>query len=360
MATANYALERAVSSGELWAGVDRLIDRSPSLAALRRHRLHLLAGRRWRQLGRPIPDDLANDERLTTMSLLATPMLLEQVRAGYDGPLVLFKGPEVAERYPDPALRDFLDLDFLVPNAAAAQQSLISAGFEEFGDAELFADIHHLRPLFLPGFHLRIEVHNAPKWVDQLAPPPTDELFSSPVPSAVGVEGILALAPAQHALVLALHSWAHEPLKHVGQLLDVAAVADEADRAEIARLARRWGVSKIWKTTERAIDALFRDAPGRSTALATWARHLRSARERSVLESHVESWISGFWGLPMRKALRQLATEITWEVRPTPGESMRSKLSRSRRALRNAFIPRSEHDRGLGPEAQRRRDRRSL
>ena len=47
----------------IWSAVDRLIDRTPDVTALRANRLHLLAARRWRELGRPIPPDLEDAER---------------------------------------------------------------------------------------------------------------------------------------------------------------------------------------------------------------------------------------------------------------------------------------------------------
>ena len=84
--------------------------------------------------------------------------------------MILFKGMEVAARYPDPALRVFHDLDILVPDSAAAQARLIAAGFEEVGEPEIYEDIHHLRPLRSPGLPIVVEVHHAPKWPDHAAP----------------------------------------------------------------------------------------------------------------------------------------------------------------------------------------------
>lgn len=358
MEAAGYLLEEEPAAPEgLWAGVERLVERAPGLAHLRRHRLHLIAARRWRSLGRPLPGELKAEERRAAMTALAAPVLLERLRAGYHGPIVLVKGPEVAGRYPNPAMRDFVDLDVLVPDAAEAQRSLIAAGFIEFGDPELYVDIHHLRPLYSPGLHLRVEIHSEPKWPDGLEPPPSGEFFAETVPSMTGVDGILTLPPAKHAVVLAVHGWAHEPLARLGQLVDVAAMLDGADRQKASEVAGAWGVSGVWETTIRAVDALFGDPPARSAALAIWARHLPSARERSVLESHLETWISGFWSLPPGRAALRMGHELWWDIRPTPGESWRSKLSRSGRAFRHAFLPRSEHDRTLGPEASRRRDR---
>ncbi len=81
---------------ELWAAVDRLVDRAPSLADLSSHRLDLLAARRWRERGVPVPRELADEERRAAVTHLAAPVLLARVRASYGGELALLKGLEVA------------------------------------------------------------------------------------------------------------------------------------------------------------------------------------------------------------------------------------------------------------------------
>jgi hypothetical protein len=40
------------SASDIWTAVERLVDRAASLDDLRAHRIHLLAGRRWRADGR--------------------------------------------------------------------------------------------------------------------------------------------------------------------------------------------------------------------------------------------------------------------------------------------------------------------
>ena len=84
------------------------------------------------------------------------------------------KGPEVALRYPGPALRGFRDLDLLVPDAPAVQRELLAAGFEPVGLPEKYAAIHHLRPLAYPGLPLLVEVHDRPKWPEHLRTPAKD------------------------------------------------------------------------------------------------------------------------------------------------------------------------------------------
>ena len=219
------------SGDAIWQGVDRLVDRAPTIADIRSHRIELLAARRWRALGRTVPDELVELERTSALHRLVVPRLLERVRDAYDGPMIVHKGPEVAAHYPDPILRDFGDVDLIVRNAEEAQRALIAAGFEEIGDPALYVDIQHLRPLRWPELPLRVEIHSRPKWVSTLAAPRADELFAAAVPSTTTIDGFLALPPEHHALLLAAHSWAHEPMRLLRDVVDIAAVADAADPA---------------------------------------------------------------------------------------------------------------------------------
>ena len=64
--------------------------------------------------------------------------------------------------------------------------------------------------------------------------------LSLAVPSATGINGLLAPSPAAHALLLAAHAWAHHPLGRIGDLIDVAAVLPADERPAAAALAQRW------------------------------------------------------------------------------------------------------------------------
>ena len=78
-----------------------------------------------------------------------------------------------------------------------------------------------------------------------------------------------------------------------------------------------------------------------------WARNLEKARERTVLENHLARWLSNFWALPAPEAVRSLGETFAREIRPAPGETWSTKLSRSAKAVRNAALRRSEHDKSL-------------
>jgi Uncharacterised nucleotidyltransferase len=340
---------RLVSARDLWPAVGALIDAAPALEDVMEHRLHLLAARHWREQGHEVPAEVLAWERTAALVDLAVPTLVRNIRAAYDGPLLLIKGAEVAARYPEPGLRPFGDIDVLAMDAPAAHAALLRAGFVELGDPRLYVEIHHLRPLQLPALPIPIEIHSGPKWLDGLVPPTAEELFAVAVPSRVA--GIDSLPAAHHALLLAVHSWSHEPLRHLLELVDVAAMAREANSDEIQALARAWNVERVWKATERAVDALFYGGR-RSIPLRLWARNISSARGRTVLESHFEHWLSPFSSMPLRAAVRASAGSIAAEVRPNYGEPWSSKLVRVRLALRNARTRRAIHDDLLRKEGQ--------
>jgi hypothetical protein len=128
---------RAKTDQLVWEGVDRLLAGTSDVAALRAHRLHLLAGRRWRERGEEVPAALVQDERLAGIVAVLAPELLRRVVGLCDASVVVHKGPEIAARYPDPVLRPYIDLDVLVEDSESARRALLAAGFVEIGDPAL-------------------------------------------------------------------------------------------------------------------------------------------------------------------------------------------------------------------------------
>jgi hypothetical protein len=318
----------------MWDRIDTLLATTPSpTAVLRVHRVGLLEARRRRAAGLDVGPDLVADEARVAVNELAVPALLARVRAAYDGPLLQFKGPEVALDYGAPGLRSYGDIDLLTDDAKAAQAALIAAGFQEVFDEEIYEDIHHLRPLWWPGLPLVVELHSRANWPAGIPGPSTGELLAAAVPGRLGVPGISTLPPEHHTLVLAAHAWQHQPLGRLGNLIDVAVVLARADEAEIERLARRWGCTRMWHTTRRAVRALLH-GEGRSAGLTLWARHLRRVRERTVFEWHVKDLLAPAWGQPGARVPSALVSE-----------ALRMDLKRSWKALRNARRPRSDYNR---------------
>ncbi len=256
---------------------------------------------------------------------------------------MLFKGPEVARLYP-PGGRAFSDLDLLSPRAEAAQRELLDAGFRE--DQLGIVATYHLQPVIWETFPLEVELHHQFKWPASVRRPPLGEIVEACVPSGVGVEGVLAPRPAHHALILAAHSWEHRPLRLVRDLLDVALVSAEADEGELERTAAAWGLGPLWRTTRSAVACLFEDGP-RPVSLRTWARHLPTVRDRTVIESHLERWMSPFWDRPFGRALANIPAVLAREVRPLPGEGWRDKLGRTVTAMWSPTTPLGRRDADL-------------
>lgn len=350
---------------ELWAGVDRLIDRAPSLRDLRAHRLHLLAARRWRQLGREVPTGLAIEELMAIERRAATSLALRRAQEAYDGRLVVLKGPSAAAYYPLSYLRPSTDLDILVDDPEAAQRALLSDGFEPSGEFcdSYYLGLQHLRPLRLPGpGGAVVELHRRPNWVEWVDPPSSGELLSAAVEVAAvevdGIPGFLGLPPEHNALVVAAHSWGERPLRRILDLVDVAAVSADADPDALVSLARRWGLSRMWNTTFAAAEALLFER-GQPWSLRIWARDLSAVRDRSVLEDHLRRWLSPFWALPPHRGIAGATVALARDATPAPTESWGNKLARVREAVIHPARSNTEHGRVLGPEGiQPRHNRR--
>jgi hypothetical protein len=331
--------------------VEELVDQAPTVEALRAHRIHLFAARTWRSRGSAIPADLAAVERCSAVIATAAPLLLGRARAAYDGPLMLMKGPEMAARYPDPMDRPFCDLDLVAEDPDAAQQALIKAGFVQPGDAATWEHHQHLCPLIWPGLPLFVEVHrrpSTPAWIPRVE---GQELMSFAIPSATGVDGLLAPAPPVHALLLAAHSCIHQrPLERLIDLIDIAAVLTTDDlRRQADDLARRWGWERMWGVTVSAIDAVL--GSNARSPIPKWAGHLATAREQTVLEHHIARFAGPASMLPRRRAHVAIASGLRRTVSRCGDEHWGAKLRRSRLAVAHAFMPQSGHSRTVSGRA---------
>lgn len=316
------------------------------------HKLGPLAANRLRRLGEPVPELLLREERAASLSMLAGVPLIERLRASCDGPLVLIKGPEVARLYPGGARR-FGDIDVLTDNAAAVQRALVTRGFVEIDDPDFHVpDHHHLPPLQWPTIGLQVEVHTSPNWPVHAQRPPIGEILDASVPSVLEIAGVSAPTPLHHALILASHAWRHEPLRTLRDLIDIAAVSAQADERELDRTAAAWGIGRLWRTTHRAIDAMFYG--GRETfPLRSWARHLKPVRDRTGFEKHLGRLLHGYWGMPPLMAPVQTLRAFRYMIEPVPGESWGHKVTRVPQALRNLGAPVLRHDPHQGPKDDR-------
>lgn len=323
----------------LWDRVEELIEQAPSWQALQLHRVHLVAARLRSRRGENIPTDIADEWRARAMMSLSARTLLERVRDAYDGRLLLMKGLEVASLYPDPMDRPFRDLDILVDEPELAQTRLINAGFVQLGDRAP----HHLPALFWPGVPILIELHSRPKtppWVPEVS---AGMIFDHAIASRTGVAGVLAPDPAAHAVLLAAHSWAHDPLRRLGDVIDIAATLHDADRSRTTACAREWGWDRLWTAMLIVTDAVTSDGalPKR---LSLWTRHLLSARDRKVFEHQLTLLLAPACSLPVSEAPRGLVRGVREIVARRNDESWTDKIRRSRRALFDALAEESVHE----------------
>jgi hypothetical protein len=344
--TAGSDGNRDLGRMRIWDGVERLIDAAPGLRDLQAHGLHLFAAQRWRAVGVPVPQELAWAELWAEFRINAARALLERIRTAYEGSIVLIKGLAVATAYPDPALRPFLDLDLLVDDPPAAGAALTAAGFEPVR-ARIHPDtVHHLHPLQLPGSPLSVELHKYPKWIEGFPVPSFDELIAGCEPGTFGVEGILTLRPAYHALVLTAHLWTHDPSARLLRFLDIALLSEAAPSGELDRLVDAWAMRRPWIATTSVADAVFRRAE-EPLSMRLWARNLKTAREPSVLEMHVARFLSPFFVLPARRAVWAAGRAAAGLFRPQPYEAWGAKLKRTAQQLRHPAMRRSAHGRDV-------------
>jgi Uncharacterised nucleotidyltransferase len=233
--------------------------------------------------------------------------LLERVRSSCDGELVLLKGPEIARLYPKSGRR-FTDIDILVEDAPAVGRELALGGFDEIMQPFASPTWHELEQNFTFGdIELEVDVHKSAHWPWGLRKPPslTREVLEAAVPSTLGVAGISTPAPHHHALLVAAHAWAHEPLWTLQDLIDIAVVSADADDQDLKRTAAAWEIGRLWQTTRETIDAVFYE--GRPTIpLRTWARHLEQVRERTALEGTVTTLVQGYWGMSPQQGVLQM------------------------------------------------------
>ncbi len=317
-----------------WPAVERIVDEATDPSGLRDHGLQLIAARRWRATGRDVPAAWVEAERSAAITALAIPPLLVRIRGVLEGPILVLKGAEVAARYPDPALRPYGDLDLLVPDAGEADRALREAGFRPAEGEAAVARPQHRPPLRWPRSPLPIELHHAvptPSWATS---PPVATLIAAAVPSAVTVDGIETLPPADHAVLLAAHAWLHYgPRFRTRDLIDVAVMAEGIDPAALADRAAAWGLGRVWTATVAAVDQL-------------GSQRGADLREPSLAGEHLGRWVGALWA-PSRGAVpRALAQTVGRDLRPWPGEAWPTRLSRLGRAvphtLRSAATYRSE------------------
>jgi hypothetical protein len=311
------------SDEKLWSRVGELADRPAGDEALFHHRLAAIAAQRARRRGARLSAPLAEEERYAAAAFLAVRPVLDRVLEAVPGPVMVFKGPEVACRYPDPTLRPHHDLDLLVEDSAAAHAALLAAGCELVWDRP---STHHELPVAFPDLPVMIELHHAPKLPPFARPVGTGDLLAGAVPSRWDAR-LLAPSPAEHAVLVAGHAWVERPLRRLLDLVDVELLLADTTRAEAAKAARRWGVERMWTATLAAADAILADGPLPWT-VRSWARNLPAVRERTRREELLERALAPFAALPPGRAALAGATALARGLNPRSGESLTGRLRR--------------------------------
>jgi hypothetical protein len=118
------------------------------------------------------------------------------------------------------------------------------------------------------------------------------------------------------------------------------------DSRRADELARGHGIDRIWRATLGASDGLF-GHDRRPWPMRTWARHLDRADERTVVDAHLARLLEPFVSRAPLQVPAALARALAQTLLPHRGEGWPEKLDRTRKALRSAQAPVSDHLRSL-------------
>ena len=191
------------------------------------------------------------------------------------GPVILMKGLEVAQLYPDPVDRPFRDVDLLVRNAQMVWQHYLDLGYRQDLSHGIDIDHHHLPALADPTGVLGIEFHhrpNLPAWVRL----DNHLVFDTAGPSRTGIVGIQRPRDDLHALLMAMHCW-KGGFARLRDLLDALLLAS-VSALPVEETADELGLGRFWRWTVRFAEA---ELMGRSTfTTRTVARVILPRRPR--------------------------------------------------------------------------------
>ena len=184
------------------------------------------------------------------------------------GTVVLMKGLEVAQLYPDVVSRPFHDVDLLVTDPQGLWDLHRERGYGTNPNRRADIDHHHLPPLIHPAGHVGLELHhrpNAPGW----APVRPEQVFATAEPSRTPFDGILRPRDDLHALLLALHGW-KSGFGRLRDLFDARVLAVVSGR-DIEATAAELGLRRLWQWTVRLSDGVLFGQPSRRSQLAARA-----------------------------------------------------------------------------------------
>ena len=210
---------------------------------------------------------------------------------------LIFKGPAVAARYPEPGLRSMDDIDVILPPGShrAGVDALTRAGW---------TDVRHQRTaaprrrdnydtvLVHPDVpHLPLELHwDVASWHERATSVRAADLWQSRQPLSLFGTDAFGLPPEEELVALANH--AGKPFHHFSRLVwsvDLAVVIDTApegvDWDRVASLARRWSCRTVLGVGLVHARRLGAEVPDALIALPS-----RQARRNRILPVLEESW----------------------------------------------------------------------
>jgi hypothetical protein len=77
--------------------------------------------------------------------------------------------------------------------------------------------------------------------------------------------------------------------------------------------------------------------------VGVWARYLRELREPTVLEMHVQAWLSPFWLTTPGPAARKALQAFLRDFQPRPNQTWGGKVRQTVRAVTHPRRSRTEH-----------------
>jgi hypothetical protein len=231
------------------AAVRRALDEGADVAwAVRAASDQRISALLWRALGaagsldalgpdRATLGDTAHAFKMEALLLLPRAVALA-VRPLTDVGLepVVFKGPAVAARYPDPGLRPMDDIDLLLPRAdhQHALDALGRAGWQvtRAGDGDHYDTVltHHDIPSFLLEVHYGLEdASERPTALD------SDRLWAQRQPLECVGTPAFGLPPAEELVVLAAHAGKpHHRFVRLVWMADLTMIVGHAETHDIA------------------------------------------------------------------------------------------------------------------------------
>ena len=274
------------------------------------------------------------DRRAIAAQQLVAELALREIRVAFDGRILLLKGLELACRYADPTDRPFGDLDLLTDEPERLQATLLASGYDYDDAIGTDTDLpyrdptfHQLAPLRHATLPVIVEVHRNPGWLAGMAPPQLSELIDRATPSRSGVDGLLTLDPAAHAVYLAVHSWRHRPFYRRQDLEDIQVLLEhDGTKTEAADLARAWGVGRIWGYYQNAIEARLGNEPARP--MVRLLGGTADSESRSVRSEYLGQYAGRFFVDHPIRHRAAIVRGIRGGLQPLEGERFRQKLAR--------------------------------